>query len=233
VPDKRDWELESGLADDFDATIVDANFGVREKYVERSGSSDPMLLLVLESTDLDQPQEQGYSTGAAKGWEVIKDGKEIVSTKKPDSHAFVMSSRAGELVSRIVDLVGAGNKDTGRDFMSKRGLQTQAQSYIGLAFHWKREERKTVGGDVRQVLLPVVYLGEKAGKASGPEISEADLEKIQKLAEGKTWTELKNALVKDPDIKKDNALMTLIFHKGLITKLETEGKLVKVGDRYV
>ena len=231
-PTRQDMELESGLADDFDGVISHAYFGIKERYDAIAGTSEPKLVFALDGEELEQPQEVAYNTGAAKQWEVVRDGAEIVSGKNPDAHAFNMNSRAGGVVARMFNLVGAGDRAKGQDFFVARGhYMTQAAFYDGLKFHWKREEMTTVGGDKKQVLMPVSYLGEVAakGKKDGVIPTEA-IDKIVALADGKTEKELKQAIVKDPVLSKVAGLVNQVLNKGLLKTLETENKLTKSAD---
>ena len=226
----EDMELETGLADDFDGAITDACFEVREQYAAISGTQDPMLILTLESPELDSSAETAFYTGAAKQWEIGKGGQEITSAKNPDSHRFNMNSRAGTLVSRMFQLVGEGDKKKGQEFFLAKGhYMTEAPFYTGLSFHWKREKMSTVGGETRDVLMPNAFLGEvkraPKGKTAVAEVSEEDIVRIQVLAEGKTERELKSACLKELDLKDNKVLMNKIFNKGLLKNLEAEGKL--------
>ena len=232
-----DLVLDSGLADDFDGAIVDAWFDIRPDYAVAAGSQDPMLILAIESPDLGQTIEQAYSIGGAKQWQATKGGKEVVSGKNPDTHKFNMSSRAGTLVDRMFQTVGGGDKAKGQVFFLKRDhYMTEAEFYTG-NYHWKRESMKTVGGESRDVLLPVVYLGESKAAVKPVATTGAideDITRIQALAEGKTERELKQAILKDETLKGKQDLLNLIFNKGLLTTLEQQAKLAKTPEgKYV
>ena len=87
---------------------------------------------------------------------------EIVSLARPDSHQFTMSSEAGIFVDRMCEVIGKGDKNRGREFFISRGkFMTEAEAYIGLCFHWKRETFTRVDGQEVKLLMPVAYLGEK------------------------------------------------------------------------
>jgi hypothetical protein len=240
----EDMDLDSGLADDFDSVILDAYFGVKADYDAVVGTSVPMLILCHENpNDPAKPFEQAYSLGAAKQWAIVKDGKEVVSDKSPDSHKFNMNSRAGEVVGRLFELAGKGNKGEGQKvFVGRDYYMTESSFYIGADCHWKREKRSTVGGGTSDVLLPTEFRGFKtvatgtagkaspkaAGKAVAVEASEQDTEIITKLAEGKDERGLKQACLKE--FKGRNDLLNLIINKGLLAELEKDGKLVKGPD---
>ena len=236
APTRDDWELESGLADDFDGAISDVEFGVIDAYAQAASTTDPMLNLHLECPEIDQPIVAAYSLGGAKQWEASRDSREVISAKNPDSHQFNMNSRAGVLVSRMLELVGGGDKAKGRDFFSKRGYMTQAKAYIGLNFHWKRQPMSTLTpGETRDVLMPNAYLGEASisskSAASTAEVSEEDIESLIKLAIGKDKGQVKRAAVGEYKGKKD-ALLTQVFNKGLLEQLEADGRLVLIEDKY-
>ena len=223
----EDLELESGFADDFDAAIVSARFGVREEYAKTSGSLDPMLILVLQGPELEQPLEQVYSIGGAKGWKAVKDGQEVISEKRPDTHKWNMSSRAGTLVKRLFELIGDGDLKKGQAFFKARDCyMTDAAFYTSLNCHWKREKMTTVGGEEREVLLPVAYLGEAKPLLQAPGIEDAT-DKLVILAIGKTDRELKSALLADAELKEKKNLLNDVFNKKLLERLEAEGRVAK------
>ena len=229
-----DLEPESGLADDVDAAIVSVRFDVRREYEEKSGSSDPMLLLMLQGPELDQPIEQAYSIGGVKRWEAQSGGRVVVSAKQPDSHRWNAKSRAGELVERMFALIGGGDRKKGQEFFRARDhYMTEADFYTGLNFHWKREKKSTVGGEEREILMPVAYLGEVKATAgvAAPSLSDAT-DKLVVLAVGKTEREVKAALLKEPDLRDNTALLNEVFNKNLLGRLEVEGRLAKEGDKF-
>ena len=226
---QEDLDTETGLADDFDAAITDAWFDVpRAEYAARSGTKDPMLMLHLEGPDLEKPIDQPFSIGAAKQWQLTRNGKEVVSGKNPDAHSFTKGSRGGDLVDRMLTLVGGGDKAKGQKFFLGRDrYMTESEFYSGLNFHWKREEKSTVGGEKRDVLMPVVFHGEATGAAKAPTAAPSDekVAKIIELAEGKTDRELRQAVLNA--FKGDDAFLNEVFTKDLVGKLVEQGKLTK------
>ena len=235
---RQDFELETGLADDFDGAISNAYFGVDARYAEVSGSSDPMLTLVLESPDLEQPAQQRYSCGAAKKWQVSNGGQEIVSETRPDSHIFNMSSRAGVLVGRMFELIGNGDKEKGRDFFIGRDhYMTQGDFYTGLNFHWKRQALKTVGGDTSDVLMPERYIGAvkvngaKASATATVDTSALDSIVIDEVVKsGMIEREVKQAAMKNETLKANDAYMRDLISGPRLADLEKEGKLTRGPD---
>ena len=246
---RDDMELESGLASDFDGAIALVKFGVRDEYAAVVGNSDPMLLLSIDATEaLGTYIEQAYSLGGAKQWRVEKGGSSIVSDKTPDSHRFNLACRAGQLVAKMIETVGAGDRTKGQEFFLKRDhYMTEAEFYAGLRFHWKRVPLPTVGGETRDVLLPEKFLGEVGAPAlsisgSGATVvtapaatapaaivtgySEELIDKLVDLCSGKTEREVKLALIKDEVMKKQADLVNSVFNKGLLKELGQAGKLV-------
>lgn len=233
-PSMDDMQLTTGLADDFDGTIVDAKFDVNPDYERVAGAADPMLILTLECPEFGEPVTQGWSTGGAPKWEIGRGGLEITSSVNPDLRRFNMNTRAGELVKRMFKLVGQGNEKAGQEvFLVKKHYMTEAEFYSGLSFHWKREPMRTVSGEARDVLMPNTYLGESAGsgaKASAPTaVAEGDIDRLIAVAIGKDEMEVKQASLKDEVLSKNSALMHEVFNKGLLGTLVKDGKL-KVGD---
>lgn len=227
---REDYELETGLANDFDGTITDVYFGApRKEYAELGGTSEPGLYLILETPDLEQPVEQWYSCGAAKQWQVGRGGKEITSAKSPDSHRFNMNSRAGVIVARMFELVGEGDKKKGQEFFLKRDrYMTESEFFTGLSFHWLREPLKTVSGESRDVLMPNKYLGEAVPAVKKAEVPTEDLDAVLiSLAEGKVARELKQAAMKDEKISASKDYLNEVIKGTKLTELEKLGKLVK------
>ena len=236
VKTREDYELETGLADDFDGVIIDGFFEVNPQYSEISGTTDPMLTLAIESPDLEQPAETRYSCGGAKQWQIGRGGQEITSARNPDSHRFNMSSRAGVLVSRLFSLVGNGDKAKGQDFFIARDrYMTEGAFYIGLNCHWKREPLKTVGGEPRDVLMPDKYLGEVSpGKKAASTVAEAPTEDLDDivigLASGKTEREVKMKAMKEDKLKANEVYMRELISGNKLEQLEDAGKIAKGPD---
>lgn len=240
TPEANDWKPRSGGAfDDIDATIIAARFGeppeaYQAKATITGATAEPMLYVTLESPTLEYPFEQGYSCGGQ--WEIAGGGKEVINTKDPDEVRFTESSRAGLLASRVATIISNGGGEDGFSFMAKRGRMTQAESYVGLNFHWKQEARETRQGQSSNVLLPSKFLGtsEKAPEdtpATG--ITDEDIAEIIELSSDKTEKELKAAILKHETLSKNNTLKTAVFNKGLLAKLVSDGKLTVFEDKYV
>lgn len=237
-PTRQDMELTTGLASDFDGSITKAPFGVRDEYAEIAGTTDPMLLLEISSPEFDQPVPQAYSLGGKQQWEAQKGGTEVISGVNPNLRGFNMNSRAGTLVNRMYQLVGAGNRDAGKDYFANKGFyMTQSVFYEGENFHWAREKMATVGGDTRDVLMPTIYLGstKKAAKpgAEAADIPAADIDALVKLADGKTLVEAKTALVRSPELKLKKTLLTAVVQGKLLEKLVEQGKLTEIDGKLI
>jgi len=246
---REDFELGSGLADDFDGTIVDVKMGdAPAQYIEKAsvtgGEVPPWIYLTIKPADGEEvgAEEitQGYGTGAAKGWKVTEDGKGLVSEKKSDLRSFNRNCRAGQLVEAMMVAAGSGDLQVGIDFFAARKMpMTSADFYKGLTFHWNRITKSTKIKEVTQssdVLLPTAFIGLEAsadGKSKGKAtsgskdyaISDADLASLSKVVVGKDEAGLKKALLGDKDMSKNKELMNQIFNKGLVAKLVKEGKL--------
>ena len=228
---EEDMQLSSGLQDDFDAVIASVEFGISKEYALKSGTSDPMLTLTFGSEEAES-FSQSYSIGGARQWQIGKGGKEVISQIQPDAHSWNMNSRAGTLVKRMFQLVGNGDMKKGQQFfLSRDRYMTEADFYIGLKFHWKREKMQTLGGEERDVLLPVAWIGEVKTVVKGT-VPDTSMKKVIELAIGKTERELKGAILEDPELSKNLDLLDKIFKENLLQTLETGGKLVKVDGKF-
>jgi len=236
VKTREDYELESGLADDFDGVITDAYFEVNPnpEYVAKAGE-EPGLALIIESPDLDQPVHQWYSCGAAKQWQIGRGGQEITSAVRPDSHRFNMNSKGGVLVSRMFEIIGNGDRGKGQDFFIKRDrYMTEGAFYIGLNFHWLNKPAKMMGTDM-PVLSPVAYLGEvspgKPSKATITGVPTEDLDTIViELVSGKTEREVKMAAMKEDGLKANDAYMKELISGPKLKQLEDADKITRGPD---
>ena len=243
---REDYNLETGLADDFDGAITDAFFEVNVRYAEVSGTADPMLTIVIETDSIEQPVENRYSCGGAKKWQISRNGKEVISGKNPDSHGFVRTSRAGAMVDRMFELVGGGNKEKGVAFFQARDrYMTEGEFYTDLNFHWKREPMKVVGSsDTRDILMPSVFLGEVGKKTVSAKTgittttttttaatSDDELDNILiELVSGKTEKEVKVAATRNDKLRASTDYMRNLISGTKLTDLEKSGKIGKGPD---
>lgn len=233
-----DMELETGLFGDLDGKITDAKFGPnpRPEYQLAAGV-DPGLVLTIDSPDLQEPIEEWYSAGGKKQWQVVSDGKEMVSGADPDLHKFHSNAKAGALVTAMFRVVGDGDLKKGQQFFIKRGFKmTQSGFYAGLNFHWKRIplsyeiENRTISS---QTLLPVEFLGEGEAKAAPAgavaEASELD-DVVAEISAGLTERELKRKALGNDTLKANQAYMKELVSGNKIQELINAGKLAKGPD---
>ena len=243
---REEYNLESGLASDFDGTIVDAPFVEPSADYQRvSQTKDPALNLVIDSPEHDNPISESYSIGAKKKWQVINGDQEVVSETAPNSHTFNMNSKGGILVERMYQLLGKGDREKGIEFFMKKDCwMTQSGFYKGLTFHWMREKMKAPPDDSGQVkevaiLLPTAYLGESAVAAkataaasAGPKVSELD-QILKDLASGKDEKGLRLACAKDAKLRANPQYLREVINGTKIKDMEAAGEIVKVDGKFV
>ena len=168
----NEWETESGLPDDFDGIITEAWFGPlysKDQSVVLDNDGNPTVNLhwKMASPDIDLG-EQSIAWSIGSGWTPDDKGAGVTHSN-PNKVKFNNNSILGRALDRLrVDL-----KVDMRPFGSPR----QAATYVGLAFHLKREKIEFVGGAERGIrpsiehLMPVVFLGKdvdlSASKAAG------------------------------------------------------------------
>lgn len=169
---KEDFELESGLPDDFDAVIARSWFGFKEEYQK---GTVPLLLLDLEGEEIE-PTNVAFSIGA--DWKITDGGHRVEHPKKK---RFVMTSMIGRLIHRVAHEIGIE--------LWERGFPTEADIWAGLAFHWKREEISFGPGILEEKggktthLMPTDYLPDyKVGEAAAPTVEPGLESKLVALA---------------------------------------------------
>jgi hypothetical protein len=142
IPDA--WQTESGLPDDLDAVIINGVWTTSPEYHEGT----TVLKLTCEDADHDTFE---MLIPAGKGW-IIKDGGKRVEHEKGKQH-FITSSIYGRFITRVVTELGV-----------KMPLNTSpmnAEVWIGLAFHFEREEIEYKGlNNEKKIihLMPTLYL---------------------------------------------------------------------------
>jgi hypothetical protein len=196
------WGLDSGLPDDFDATITKAQFCTKPDYQD---GTVPLLELTLEGPDID-PTEVVFSLG--KGW-IIKDGGARVENEKGKLR-FVSSSIYGKLIYRVTEELKVD--------MDSRGSPMEADVWVGLSFHWEREELSYKGLETEKKivhLLPTQYLSDfaVAKAAAVPPVNPEMEKKLQEIAKNsKTHMAFFQQVTKDfPNIGNDQAMLTLVL----------------------
>lgn len=147
------YQTTLGLIDDFDGEIAGAWFGTDPGY---NGGQSILLTLDINTDNPDQPQiTEKVSVGS--GWEVEDQGAAI--TKSSGRVAFNRSSKAGLWLDHAL-AAGAG------DTMKAKGTPMQASTWEGLKFHFERKPITGFNGEVKDVLLPVTFLGGESGSGS-------------------------------------------------------------------
>lgn len=210
-----DWEVESGLPDDFDFWITRAEFGYLAEYTDGSGAQVPLLLWYGESPDIEIDSPIPWSLG--KGWEPTKGGKSVRHVNGKEK--FVATSMYGRLITRVTQELGVD--------MASRGSAKDASVWEGLGFHLKREEIEYKGllqekGGKTTRLMPVAFLGdksEKKAKSSAPEEkSEGDedalIKKLKLLAKTKDRMTFQSLALKMDEVNENEELLEQILDDG-------------------
>jgi len=200
---REDFELESGLPDDFDAVIVRSWFGYKEEYQK---GTVPLLLLDLKGPEIE-PVNVAFSIGA--DWKIVEGGKRVEHPK--GKKRFVQTSMIGHLIDRVVNKMGIE--------MWERGFPTEADIWTGLAFHWKREEitfgpgiLEEKGGKTTH-LMPTDYLPDfKVGEAAVPVVEPALESKLAALAKAsEDFNSFAKAALKVPGVGDNPKLINSIL----------------------
>jgi hypothetical protein len=200
---REDYELESGLPDDFDAVITRAWFGYKQEYQK---GEVPLLLLDLEGNDIE-PLNVAFSIGA--DWKIVDGGRRVEHPK--GKKRFVATSMIGRLIDRVVNQMGIE--------MWERGFPTEAEIWTGLAFHWKREEISFGPGILEEKggktahLMPIDYLPDfKIGEAAAPAV-EPELEtKLTALAKAsEDFNTFAKAALKVPGVGDNPKLINSVL----------------------
>lgn len=139
----------TGLADDFDADIIGAEFGYRSSY---NNGDTALLILTLQSTDgtvigRDGETETEVVYACGNSWEVTDKG-ERVQREDGKRMGFNKQSAIWSFIENVMQHDGGKLRKAG-DPMSAAGYRT-----LG-GFHWKRIPYKTVGGEEKMRLVPV------------------------------------------------------------------------------
>jgi hypothetical protein len=152
---------ETGLIDDFDATVTSAFFTTDAAY-----NDGETLLLKLEcETDNPESPETVLQYSCGNGWEAADNGKRAVR-EDGKRRRFNQQSGIWKLVKAAMD-AGAG------DALRTRGTPMEASMWVGLKFHIKRVEMGE--GQYKTTRpLPVQFLGEAGeGSTTAPAASSA------------------------------------------------------------
>ena len=203
---RDDFELDSGLPDDFDAVITRSWFGHKEEY---QGGRVPLLLFDLEGPEVE-PMNVGFSIGA--DWKIVDGGKRVEHPR--GKKRFVKSSMIGHLIHRVVEPMGIPLWD--------RGFPTEADIWTGLAFHWKREEiaygagiLEDRGGKTVHLMptdhLPDFAVGETAAPTVEPEL-ESKLSALAKASDD--YKSFAKAALKVPGVSDNSKLINDVLDEG-------------------
>ncbi len=153
MADKKSFELDSGLPDDYVIVVEGAEFGFREVY---RGGEVPLLILHCASPDTET-REELFSIGT--GWEIVPGGERVEGRKQ-----FLASSWLGRLIVRCdeLDMPGFDGGDDGSvlDFIADRGDAWEAHIWVGLKFRMCREEVDFGEGiGIKKHIMPTECLG--------------------------------------------------------------------------
>lgn len=148
------FDVSTGLADDFDAMVVDVKFACDASY---NVGQSMLCHLALLSNDPDVG-EQKLMLSVGTGWNSPDGGKTVIHER--GKLTFNQTSNYGRLIKRLNDL---GMKDL---LKSRAFAPFDSQMLTGAKFHWKREEAEKLNfgdraddGKVRTRLLPSAFLG--------------------------------------------------------------------------
>lgn len=154
-----DWQTDTGLPDDFDFWITHAYFGFLAEYVDQDGSPQP-LLIWQGSSPTAEIDHVAFSLG--KGWVPGRDGGRTVTHEKGRAK-FIETSRMGRLIKRMGEL-------NVLPLLKQRGSDKDAQVWVGLGFHMKRETVTYPGLSKSEHvhLYPTKFLGQQGTPAPAP-----------------------------------------------------------------
>lgn len=188
MADRKSWETESGLPDDFEGTIVAAKFDRPASYA--SGEAE---VLVLSLDTALRQLDTFVSIGS--GWSIKDDGQRV---EHAEGKGFQESSVYGRMINRCAKELGM------LDLLQARGEDTNAGVWVGLKFHWKQEKQEfgpTVGE--KEHLMPVAFLGEveiTEEQAKGAEPKEETPPAADAAAEKKALLKLKKVAKAADDV---------------------------------
>lgn len=162
------FKLESGLLDNVDVTITDAEF------TNRLDSFDPtkLELHLTVLVDGEDGGEQVLFFGCGDGWEAAAKGQAAVREDGKERN-FHVNTKTGELFKSIVGLMDE-DKALDKELRSRLADYPtgprEAGFWKGLKLHLERQDRKG-GGEVGDyaVIVATAFNGVQggAGKASG------------------------------------------------------------------
>jgi hypothetical protein len=222
---REDWETTTGFADDFDFVVTGARFGFIKEYM---GGTVPLLIWEGHSPDDDSVTEVSFPIGS--GWEVKDNGRRV--QHESGKKKFVRNSIVGHLIRRVVDDLKVES--------ILDGSPTDAQVWVGLGFHMKREKIVYPGlkkddkdGVETERLMPVAFLGTKessSARSSGPSTSSPAahpgtnatngttdsplVKKLRLLAQKLERSEFQMKALDMPEVMADDAVMAAVLDDG-------------------
>lgn len=231
MPERSSYEGVTGLADDFDGTIVGAVFINDPDYLD--GKFMTCNIDIEGTSDEGESVEETLKLSTGSGWEPAKKGTVAVleKTGEPAAKGFGKNTNYHLFVVSAVR-AGAG------EVLEERGESYEASIWEDLEFHflrghWKGEEfiegvarANPVTGETADIanLMPVKYLGIKgekkkaaskgAGKASAKKAKDDEEEED----EPKAKTNGKGPISKALELKLKKAANSADDHDDFIEK---------------
>ena len=214
----NEWGTETGLLDEFEATVDAAYFGTDERYME---GTVPMLHLELFNIEADADNVpdtiiEKFSVG--NGWEVIEGGAAVARIDGNERRKFNNRSKYGMVIDAVMK-----NEDGAFDglfeVLAERGSPKTAGIWKGLRFKFERIDvyyGEKIG--TKQVLLPVEFVGVDGeapstnGNGNGQAIdTEALRATLEALASGAdTYDDFVGAALAVPGVNESNELLDLV-----------------------
>lgn len=152
-----DIQFETGLVDNFTATIESSTFGTDARY--NNGESVILRWELRGQTAEGDAVEETLLIPVGKNWEAGDGGKVLRHVSGEQGRNLNQSTLYARVISRCVKDLGISA------VLQARGEWFEAPTWEGLTFRFKREEISygaSSGIAATQRLLPVEYLGEGA-----------------------------------------------------------------------
>lgn len=156
---EESFEGETGLLDDYDATIVEAWFAPDQRF---SNNLCLQFKLLVDAEEGGEPEEIEELWSCGPDWESM-DGGETAEHPKGKGK-FNKASKVQRMISSAVE-AGAG------PVLAGRGTAMEAKIWNGLRFHFKRTSYDYTyqGAEGKsQVLGMRAFLGEEDAASSSP-----------------------------------------------------------------
>lgn len=169
--------LDSGLPDDFDATITDAVFRFNPEYQE---GQILRLSLTLSRADGGDDYNLEVNVGQSeKGWDVADRGASAIRTSDKGTGLPHKNSGVSVLLRNMAE---AGASDVLAERMRAGSSILSSALYTGLTFHWNQVE-VDYGGEigVRDKLIPTAFIS--ATGASSVPVDPALISQVDALAD--------------------------------------------------